>query len=223
MNTNVAEIALVEIRQRNFQKARAILQPAAESGDSGAQALLGQMFQAGWGSPPDYKQAFDWWSRAAVAGSADAQWGLGLLYNDGNGVQQDAQKAAEWWGKAAERGNIKATVNLAFLYEEGRGVPTNLVESARLFKQAAESGEPFAQIKYGLKLLTGDGTETNTAVGAAWVAVAVDAERIQNTAQEVRFRDQKEKVWAGLSPEERVLADKESAKIRDRINKNKTP
>lgn len=219
MSTSVAETALAEIRQRNFQKAREILRPAAEAGDAQGQALLGQMLQAGWGAPPDYKQAFEWWSRAAAKGSADAQWGLGLLYNDGNGVQQSDQKAADWWRRAADKGNIKATINLAFLYDEGRGVSADQTESARLFKQAATLGEPFAQVKYGLKLLAGEGVEKNTPTGAAWIALAAESPLIKQTAQADRFDKQKERVWAELSPEERKLAEKQLFEMRRLIHK----
>ena len=220
MSTNVVEAAMKHIREREFNRAFELLRPASNAGDAGAQALLGQMFQAGWGVSPDFNQAFKWWSRAAEQGNTDAQWGLGLLYNDGKGVRQDDKKAADWWIKAAEKGNIKATVNLAFLYEEGRGVSIDQKESAKLFKRAAEAREPFAQMKYGLKLLAGEGVEQDNALGAAWIAVAAESVRIEKSARAERFQSKREKVWGSLSPEERNLAEKRRNELIMRLQSN---
>ena len=191
------------IQEGKFQQARQLLEPAAEAEDRGAQALLGQIHQAGWGVPSDYALAFKWWSRAAEAGSGDAQWGLGLLYDNGLGVTQDSGKAAMWWAKAAEQGNIKATVNLAFLFEEGRGVAQNQTQSANLFKQAAEAGEPFAQAKYGLRLLLGEGVEPDEAMGCAWIAVAADSDRIKDSTHAAKFSRLRDETWNRLSASQR--------------------
>ena len=112
METNIVARAMALIRQHKFAEARELLLPAADKGETEPQALLGQVYNAGWGVPVDYGQAFKWWSRAAEAGSTDAQWGLGLLYDEGKGVPRDSKKAANWWKRGAEHGNIKATVNL---------------------------------------------------------------------------------------------------------------
>jgi len=220
METNIIDKAMALIRQHKFTEARELLLPAAEKGGAESQALLGQVYNAGWGVPVDYDQAFKWWSRAAEAGNTDAQWGLGLLYDEGKGVPRDSQKAANWWKRAAEHGNIKATVNLAFLYEEGRGVELNQKESARFFKQAAEAGEPFAQVKYGLKLLSGEGVEKNAALACAWIATAADSPRVKGTQQEERFRNQRDKVLASLSADERSRAEKLQKEIQAILKAN---
>ncbi len=220
METNIVDKAMVLVRQHKFAEARELLLPAAEKGEAESQALLGQVYNAGWGVPVDYDQAFKWWSRAAEAGSTDAQWGLGLLYDEGKGVPRDSQKAANWWKRAAEHGNIKATVNLAFLYEEGRGVELNQKESARLFKQAAEAGEPFAQVKYGLKLLSGEGVEKNAALACAWIATAADSPRVKGTQQEEKFRNQRDKVLASLLADERSQAEKLQKEIQALLKAN---
>jgi hypothetical protein len=119
METDTATAALTLIRQRKFEEARTLLLTSAEKGDAASQGLLGQMYNAGWGLPVDYKEAFKWWSRAVAGGSTDALWGLGLLYDEGNGVARDSKKAAELWKQGSEQGNIKATVNLAFYTRKG--------------------------------------------------------------------------------------------------------
>ena len=217
MTTDPASTAMTLFRQHKFDKARTLLLTAAEKGDTAAQGLLGQMYNAGWGVPVDYKEAFKWWSRAAAGGSTDALWGLGLLYDDGKGVARDSKKAAELWRQGSERGNIKATVNLAFLYEEGRGVPRDLKECARLFKIAAEAGEPAAQLNYGLKLLHGEGVEQNEILGAAWLGVAAESPRFKGTPYADKTISQRAKAWAALSATDRAKATQLMAQIQSRI------
>lgn len=217
METNVTGEAMALIRQHKFGEAREILLIAAENGEAEPQALLGQMYNAGWGVAVNYDLAFKWWSRAAEGGSADAQWGLGLLYDDGLGVARDSKKAALLWKQAAERGNIKATVNLAFLYQDGRGVDRDLKECARLFKVAAEAGEPAAQLNYGLKLLRGAGVETNKIAGCAWLAVAAESPRTKGTSYAGKFISQRDRAWDELSSAEHEKAEKLKKEIQSRI------
>src|SRR5438105_3186973 len=86
VETEIVSKAMALIRQHKFGEARELLLVAAEKGEAAPQALLGQMYNAGWGVAVDYEQAFKWWSRASEGGSTDAQWGLGVLYDDGHGV-----------------------------------------------------------------------------------------------------------------------------------------
>jgi hypothetical protein len=45
------------------------------------------------GVPQDYRQAADWYRKAAEQGLAEAQYGLGFLYHNGNGVPKDETQA----------------------------------------------------------------------------------------------------------------------------------
>ena len=217
VETNNVSRAMAFIRQHKFGEARELLLTAADKGDAESQALLGQIYNAGWGVPVDYEQAFKWWSRATAGGSTDALWGLGLLYDEGKGVARDSTKAAGLWRRGSEQGNIKATVNLAFLYEEGRGVQRDLKECARLFKVAAEAGEPAAQLNYGLKVLYGEGVERDEVLGCAWLGVAADSPRIRGTAYAERLTAQREKNWANLSATDRDKAAQLMHQIQARI------
>lgn len=209
--------AMALIRQQKFEEARAILVAAAEMGESEPQALLGQMYHAGWGVETDSHEAFKWWSRAAADGSTDALWGLGLLYDDGKGVARDSAKAAELWKRGSDKGNIKATVNLAFLYEEGRGVQQDLKECARLFKLAAETGEPVAQFNYALKLVHGEGVDRDVIFGAAWLGIAADSPRIKGTGYAEKLIAQRDKTWTDLSAADREKAAQLMRQIKARI------
>jgi TPR repeat protein len=209
------------VRQRKFSEARELLLPAAEKGEAEPQALLGQIYNAGWGVPVDYEQAFKWWSRAAEGGSTDGQWGLGILYDSGKGVTRDSSKAVVLWSRAADRGNIKATIQLAFAYEDGRGTKADLKQSAKYFKLAAEAGEPAAQLNYGLKLLYGIGAEQNQLLGCAWLAVASESPRLRGasagTVYNRKIQDARDSAWRDLSPNDRNEAEALKKEIQSRI------
>ncbi len=58
-------------------------QSAAGQGHSGAQHILGVMYNNGKGVPRDHAEAVRWYRRAAGQGNARAQNNLGLMYYNG--------------------------------------------------------------------------------------------------------------------------------------------
>ncbi|MCC5869664.1 MAG: sel1 repeat family protein, partial [Gammaproteobacteria bacterium] len=73
----------------------------ARSGDPEAQTIVGELFERGLGSTPDYVAAAEWYRRAAEAGFARAQVNLGHLYENGLGLPKDPQQALGWYRRAA--------------------------------------------------------------------------------------------------------------------------
>ncbi|MFM8330339.1 MAG: hypothetical protein ACKN9T_01485, partial [Candidatus Methylumidiphilus sp.] len=63
----------------------------------------------------DYKQALDWYFKAAAQDYADAQFNLGVMYEKSLGVPRDTIQAIAWYRKAAARGNEKARKHLVRL------------------------------------------------------------------------------------------------------------
>jgi TPR repeat protein len=122
-----------------------LLQPLADRGDAGAQALIGNMYARGLGVTYDGAEAVRWWRMAAEQGDADAQEELATAYFWGDGVGQDHSEAAKWFGKAAERGAIFAQISLASLYERGEGVPKDLTLARMWLNLAAAQGQRVAQ------------------------------------------------------------------------------
>ena len=57
----------------------------------------------------DYKEAVEWYRKAAEQGFAEAQHSLGAMYANGLGVKQDFVKALKWWQSAAEQGHVDAS------------------------------------------------------------------------------------------------------------------
>ena len=77
------------------------LSPLALRGNARAQALLGFMYENGFGVPQAYDAAADLYQRAAVQGDPFAQSRLGLIYDKGHGVPQDVILSYKWLDLAA--------------------------------------------------------------------------------------------------------------------------
>ncbi len=80
----------------------------ANSGDTFAQMMLGDMFAAGEGVVQDYSEAATWYRLAAYRGVAKAQLSLGLLYSQGQGVEKNLERAYQWVYTAAAKGEVGA-------------------------------------------------------------------------------------------------------------------
>jgi uncharacterized protein len=69
--------------RRDYARAATLLTPLALHGNAKAQAMLGFMYQHGFGEPQVYVAAVDLYRRAANSGDAFAQCMLGLMYDKG--------------------------------------------------------------------------------------------------------------------------------------------
>lgn len=94
--------------ERDLDRARELLQKAADRNDGEAEGLLGECYENGaWGFPRDVQKAFEWYRRSASAGDACGLYNVGRCYLEGTGVGKDAGKAELWLGlAAAERGDF---------------------------------------------------------------------------------------------------------------------
>jgi len=77
------------------------LSPLARRGNARALALLGFMYEHGFGEPQAYAVAADLYIQAAIRGNASAQGMLGLMYDKGHGVPQNFVLAYKWLNLAA--------------------------------------------------------------------------------------------------------------------------
>jgi TPR repeat protein len=108
----------------------------ANAGDAASQILVGDALADGGGQPrtprqlaADYKQAADWYRKAAIQGNVTGELRLAALYRDGKGVARDAAEASNWYRKAADQGDAGAQGTLGLLYAFGQGVPRSDVEA----------------------------------------------------------------------------------------------
>ena len=97
-----------EYVSKNYDEALKWCHDAAEQGDIGAQAVMGDQYTAGQGVPQDYARGIKWFYRAANQGDAKSQLAVGLLYAKGHGVKQDDAAALFWLVLAANRGDQDA-------------------------------------------------------------------------------------------------------------------
>jgi hypothetical protein len=82
--------------------------PKTDYGDAEAQFNLGLKFATDKGAAQDYRQAAEWYHKAAEQNHCLAQFNLGVMYARGQGVARDAAQSAMWFGKAAQLGDAGA-------------------------------------------------------------------------------------------------------------------
>jgi TPR repeat protein len=86
--------------------------PKNDYGDAEVQFGMGLKFAADTGSAQDYRQAAEWYHKAAEQNHSLAQFNLGVMYAMGQGVARDAAQSAMWFGKAARLGDAGAQFHL---------------------------------------------------------------------------------------------------------------
>lgn len=85
----------------DYVRAVGALSAPALRGNAHAQALLGFMYENGFGVPQAYDAAAELYQRAAAQGDPFGQSRLGLIYDKGHGVPQDDVLAYKWLNLAA--------------------------------------------------------------------------------------------------------------------------
>ncbi len=77
----------------NYKTALKVWMPLAKSGDVKAQSYVGEIYEKGLGTQPNYQKAAIWYQKAANQGYSRAKMSLGSLYERGLGVPQSNTKA----------------------------------------------------------------------------------------------------------------------------------
>jgi TPR repeat protein len=85
----------------DYNRAARELELAARRGNARALALLGFLYEHGFGEPQAYPAAADLYAEGAVRGDPFAQAMLGVMYDKGHGVPQDFILAYKWLNLAA--------------------------------------------------------------------------------------------------------------------------
>lgn len=95
----------------NYATALKIWLPLARDGDARAQNYVGEIYEKGLGTEPQYDLAVEWYRRAAEQGLASAQINLGAMFERGLGVPRDKARAVELYRRASGLG----AANLAYV------------------------------------------------------------------------------------------------------------
>ncbi len=85
----------------DYNRAARELEPLARRGNARAIALLGFLYEQGFGEPQAYPAAANLYAEGAELGDTFAQAMLGLMYDKGHGVPQDFVLAYKWLNLAA--------------------------------------------------------------------------------------------------------------------------
>lgn len=130
---------------QDFPKGFALLQLAAELGDTSAQYLVAAELAVGEHVIRNPSAAAAWYARAAEGGSAEAAYNLAVMYLEGDGVPIDKTRAIGLLETAASKGEILALRALTEGYDHGaNGLPLDPAKAAkwRSRYEAARVKEP---------------------------------------------------------------------------------
>jgi uncharacterized caspase-like protein len=83
----------VDYDRANLKTSLNVWLEAAEAGDPEAQNSVGEIYERGLGTEPNYEAAVLWYQKAATQGYSRAQFNLGTLYEQGLGVPADKLQA----------------------------------------------------------------------------------------------------------------------------------
>ncbi|CAA0088214.1 Sel1-repeat-containing protein YbeT [Zhongshania aliphaticivorans] len=84
----------------DYKTALNVWLPSAEQGDAEAQLAVGEIFEKGLGTEPNYEVALFWYQKAAEQGNKSALFNLGTLYEQGLGVEKDRLVAINYYRQA---------------------------------------------------------------------------------------------------------------------------
>ena len=124
-------------------KAMALLGAAAQAKNPDAQYLLGTF--AYGGNPPNYEDAFAWFSNAAAGGQPQGQYMTGVMLMQGQGTPKSIELAIQFFRKAAEQNQVAAQYVLGQIYWKGLGVPVDKKEGEQWLRRAADGGNEAAK------------------------------------------------------------------------------
>ncbi len=121
-----------------------------------------------FGKAGDFRQAVEWYRKAAEKGNASAQCNLGFCYENGIGIGEDKKEAVRWYRKAAEQGSAVAQSNLGLCYTKGYGVEKSEEEAICWYRKSAEQGNVAAQFFLSSCYRRGSGIKEDKEEALRW-------------------------------------------------------
>lgn len=110
---------------KNTEESDRLFRLAAAQGHKLALYNLGcQLFQQ-----KEYKQALEYFRKAAAKSVPEANNNIAVCYHYGLGVQQDNKKALEYFKKAFDLGYTPAKKSYSELYQELTGLPGDMIDT----------------------------------------------------------------------------------------------
>ncbi len=146
----------------------------AETGDVGAQDIVGTFNVSMCPGEKDAARGMALLERAAGEGNVHAQLTLGEAWRDRKSGQKDEKKAASWFEKAATSGDARSQNNLGVAYQVGQGVKKDASRAVKLFQSAAEQGLPEAKYNLATMLDRGQGVARSYILARKWYSEAAE-------------------------------------------------
>jgi len=112
----------------------------ADRGHSGAQHIVGMLYEKGIGVEKNVDKAVEYYEKAAKQGFAGAQARLGVMYRLGDGVAKDPKLAEKWLKKAARQDVAEAQYHLAQMYLHGETTSPNVDAALKWLRRSADQG-----------------------------------------------------------------------------------
>ena len=100
-----SNMARIYYRMTNYKLAAQTLEKASKLGDTGADAMLGNMYLNGIHFKKDYKKALVYIQKAVADDNPQALTDLAICYENSYGVARDMDKAIEFYKRGAAQGN----------------------------------------------------------------------------------------------------------------------
>lgn len=129
--------------EKSEQKALSLYAQAAELKDPQAQYFLGKRSYEE--NPPNYKDAFAWFSNAAEQGYSPAQYMTGYMLLQGQGTPRSQKLAVDFFTRSAQQEYSAAQYVLGQIYWKGLGVKKNQTLGRSWLEKSAQNGNPSAQ------------------------------------------------------------------------------
>ncbi len=134
----------VAFDRANLTTALNVWLQSAEAGDAEAQTTVGEIYERGVGTAPDFATALKWYQKAADQGYARASFNLASMYEQGLGVEADKLKALNLyrlaWGLPED----------SLMYQSAAAQETQQLR-AQLETQLAEKESQLALLKKQLQ------------------------------------------------------------------------
>lgn len=139
------QAGLQALRAGYDQTALSMFKPLAAEGNEKAQYWVADIYENGWGVPPDVKAAMGMLEKSAAQGFVPAERHLGGLYLSGNKVLQDFGRAHDLLHKAADAGDSVAQRELGQMFALGLGVAASKPDAYAWYENAALGGDGLAK------------------------------------------------------------------------------
>ena len=154
---------------RDYEKAVAWLEKAAEAEHASAQYALANIYLAGEAVAKDVTKATELFTRAAKQGHDYAAYQLGKQFLQGEETEKDVEAAIRWLKQSAAANSQYAQYSLGKLYLDGEKVEKDIRTAITYLKKSAAQNNAFAEYRLGRFYLLGEDVEADVKEAVQWL------------------------------------------------------